>query len=39
MPTFNYQGRTLTGSATKGKIDAVNEDAAVEALMNKGLFL
>ncbi len=37
MPTFNYQGRTLTGSATKGKIDAVNEDAAVEALMNKGV--
>ncbi len=37
MPTFNYQGRTLTGSATKGKIDAVNEDAAAEALMNKGV--
>ncbi|CAH1557404.1 type II secretion system F family protein [Vibrio rotiferianus] len=37
MPTFSYQGRTLTGSATKGKIDAVNEEAAAEALMNKGV--
>ncbi|MEF1337049.1 type II secretion system F family protein, partial [Vibrio rotiferianus] len=37
MPTFSYQGRTLTGAATKGKIDAVNEDAAAEALMNKGV--
>jgi len=37
MPTFSYQGRTLTGASTKGKIDAVNEDAAAEALMNKGV--
>ncbi|MGR5195874.1 type II secretion system F family protein [Vibrio sp. WZ-1] len=37
MPTFSYQGRTLTGATTKGKIDAVNEDAAAEVLMNKGV--
>ncbi|PFG55200.1 MSHA biogenesis protein MshG [Vibrio sp. ES.051] len=37
MPTFRYQGRTLDGSSTHGKIDAVNSEAAAEALMNKGV--
>ncbi|MDW3190125.1 type II secretion system F family protein, partial [Vibrio sp. Vb0932] len=37
MPTFRYQGRTLDGSSTSGKIDAVNSEAAAEALMNKGI--
>lgn len=39
MPTFRYQGRTLDGSSTSGKVDAVNSEAAAEALMNKGSFL
>ncbi|HGS5166860.1 TPA: type II secretion system F family protein [Vibrio harveyi] len=37
MPTFRYQGRTLDGSSTSGKVDAVNSEAAAEALMNKGI--
>lgn len=37
MPTFRYQGRTLDGSSTNGKIEAVNSEAAAEALMNKGI--
>ncbi|MDF2155627.1 type II secretion system F family protein [Vibrio sp. CAU 1672] len=37
MPTFHYQGRTLDGSSISGKIDAVNPEAAAEALMNKGV--
>ncbi|GAJ72824.1 LOW QUALITY PROTEIN: MSHA biogenesis protein MshG [Vibrio sp. JCM 18904] len=37
MPTFRYQGRTLDGSSTNGKIEAVNSEAAAEALMNKGV--
>lgn len=31
MPTFRYQGRTLDGSSTNGKIEAVNSEAAAEA--------
>ncbi|WP_440877800.1 type II secretion system F family protein [Vibrio natriegens] len=37
MPTFRYQGRTLDGSSTRGRIEAVNSESAAEALMNKGV--
>ncbi len=37
MPTFRYQGRTLEGSTTSGKIEAANKDVAAEVLMNKGV--
>ncbi|WP_186175766.1 type II secretion system F family protein [Vibrio jasicida] len=37
MPTFRYQGRTLDGSSTSGKVEAVNSESAAEALMNKGI--
>lgn len=37
MPTYQYQGRNLDGSATKGSLEAVNEDVAAETLINKGI--
>ncbi len=37
MPTYQYQGRNLDGSATKGSLEAPNEDIAAETLINKGI--
>ncbi len=37
MPTFRYQGRTLQGSTTSGKIEAASSESAAEALMAKGV--
>lgn len=37
MPSFRYQGRQPDGSSVSGKIDAPNEDAVIEQLMNKGI--
>ncbi|PNH77853.1 type II secretion system F family protein [Vibrio diazotrophicus] len=37
MPTYQYQGRNLDGRATKGSLEAVNEDVAAETLINKGI--
>ncbi len=37
MATFRYQGRTLDGSTTSGKIEAVNSESAAEVLMNQGV--
>ncbi|GLT17112.1 MSHA biogenesis protein MshG [Vibrio zhanjiangensis] len=37
MPVFRYEGRNLDGSAATGQIDAANEEAAAESLINKGV--
>lgn len=37
MPSFRYQGRQSDGSSVSGQIDAPNEDAVIEQLMNKGI--
>ncbi len=37
MPTFLYEGKTNTGEAKKGKIDADNEAAATSKLRNMGI--
>ncbi|MGY2573987.1 type II secretion system F family protein [Vibrio sp. C8] len=37
MPTYQYQGRNLDGSVTKGSLEAANEDVAAETLINKGI--
>lgn len=37
MATYQYQGRNLDGSVTKGSLEAPNEDAAAETLINKGI--
>ena len=37
MPIFRYEGRNLDGSAAAGQIDAANEEAAAESLINKGV--
>lgn len=37
MPKFRYQGRSLQGASVSGELDAANQDAAAEQLMNKGI--
>ncbi|NRF64997.1 type II secretion system F family protein [Vibrio coralliilyticus] len=37
MPVFSYQGRNLDGTAATGQVDAPNEEAAAESLINKGI--
>lgn len=37
MASFHYQGRNADGSSVSGHIDAPNEDAVIEQLMNKGI--
>ncbi|MGX1925987.1 type II secretion system F family protein [Vibrio sp. NH-7] len=37
MALFRYQGRNLDGSAASGQIEAANQEAAAEQLMNKGV--
>ncbi|EHZ2847729.1 type II secretion system F family protein [Vibrio vulnificus] len=37
MATFHYQGRTLDGNKTNGRVDAVSSEAAAEQLMNRGI--
>ncbi|NOH64582.1 type II secretion system F family protein [Vibrio sp. RE88] len=37
MPVFSYQGRNLDGTAATGQVDAPNEEAAAESLINKGV--
>ncbi|RTZ14312.1 type II secretion system F family protein [Vibrio aquaticus] len=37
MPNFHYQGRSADGASVSGQVDAPNEDAVIEQLMNKGI--
>jgi MSHA biogenesis protein MshG len=37
MATFHYQGRNLEGNRVSGLVDATNEEAAADSLMNKGV--
>ncbi|NOI31356.1 type II secretion system F family protein [Vibrio coralliilyticus] len=37
MPVFSYQGRNLDGTAATGQVEAPNEEAAAESLINKGV--
>ena len=37
MPVFSYQGRNLDGTAATGQVDAPNEEAAAESLINNCL--
>ena len=38
MPIYEYEAKTLTGTALKGKLDAVNEEAAADILREKGYY-
>lgn len=38
MPIFEYQAKTLQGAPLKGKMEAVNEDAAISNLRTKGYY-
>ncbi len=37
MPIYRYKGRDIEGTAVSGEIDAPNQDAVAEQLMNKGI--
>ncbi|MER2497597.1 type II secretion system F family protein [Vibrio neptunius] len=37
MPVFSYQGRNIDGTAATGQVEAPNEEAAAESLINKGV--
>ena len=38
MPVYEYEAKTLKGAQLKGTLDAVNEDAAMDALREKGYY-
>ncbi|KJY92126.1 MSHA biogenesis protein MshG [Vibrio neptunius] len=37
MPVFSYQGRNIDGTTATGQVEAPNEEAAAESLLNKGV--
>ena len=37
MPIYRYKGRDIEGTAVSGEIDASNQDAVAEQLMNQGI--
>lgn len=39
MPTYRYKGRTKKGTHSEGEIDAINEDAAISALLQKEIIV